>query len=178
MSYEVIKSLHIIFVVSWFAGLFYLPRLLVYHVEAQDKDEIEKIILSKQFEKMEKLLFNAIMIPAMFLTWITGLTLIYLTWWNGFGQHTWLHLKLAFVVVITIYHFYCRHIILQFKNQKFIFSGPSLRLFNEIATILLVAVVFLVVNKNAIDWMYGLLGFALFAIFIMLAVKLVKKLKS
>lgn len=178
MSYEVIKSLHIIFVVSWFAGLFYLPRLLVYHVEAQDKDEIEKNILSKQFEKMEKLLFNAIMIPAMFLTWITGLTLIYLTWWNGFGQHTWLHLKLAFVVAITIYHFYCRHIILQFKNQKFIFSGPSLRLFNEIATILLVAVVFLVVNKNAIDWMYGLLGFALFAIFIMLAVKLVKKLKS
>lgn len=178
MSYEVIKSLHIIFVVSWFAGLFYLPRLLVYHVEAQDKDEVEKNILSKQFEKMEKLLFNAIMIPAMFLTWITGLTLIYLTWWNGFGQHTWLHLKLAFVVAITIYHFYCRHIILQFKNQKFIFSGPSLRLFNEIATILLVSVVFLVVNKNAIDWMYGLLGFALFAIFIMLAVKLVKKLKS
>jgi putative membrane protein len=177
MSYEVFKSLHIIFVVSWFAGLFYLPRLLVYHVEAQDKEELERTILTKQFEKMEKLLFNAIMIPAMFLTWITGLTMIYMAWWNGFGQHTWLHLKLAFVVAITIYHFYCRHIILQFKNQKFIFSGPGLRLYNEIATILLVAVVFLVVNKNAIDWIYGLLGFALFAVFIMLAVKLVRKLK-
>lgn len=177
MSYEVIKSLHIIFVISWFAGLFYLPRLLVYHVEAQDKSELEKKILTKQFEKMEKLLFNAIMIPAMFLTWITGLTLIYLTWWSAFGQHSWLHLKLAFVVCITIYHFYCRHIILQFRKQKFVFSGPSLRLFNEIATILLVAVVFLVVNKNAIDWMYGLLGFALFAVFIMLAVKLVRKFR-
>jgi putative membrane protein len=177
MSYEVVKSLHIIFVVSWFAGLFYLPRLLVYHVEAQDKSELEKEILTKQFEKMEKLLFNAIMIPAMFLTWITGLTLIYLTWWSSFGQHTWLHLKLAFVVGITIYHFYCRHIILQFRAQIFIFSGPTLRLFNEIATILLVAVVFLVVNKNAIDWMYGLLGFALFAVFIMLAVKLVRKMR-
>jgi putative membrane protein len=177
MSYEVVKSLHIIFVVSWFAGLFYLPRLLVYHVESQDKDEIEKSILSKQFEKMEKLLFNAIMIPAMFLTWITGLSMIYMIWWDGFVQHTWLHLKLAFVVGITIYHFYCRHIVLQFRRQNFIFSGPQLRLFNEIATILLVAIVFLVVNKNTVDWMYGLLGFALFAVFIMLAVKLVRKFR-
>jgi len=177
MSYEVVKSLHIIFVVSWFAGLFYLPRLLVYHVESQDKDEIEKSILSKQFEKMEKLLFNAIMIPAMFLTLITGLSMIYMIWWDGFSQHTWLHLKLAFVVGITIYHFYCRHIVLQFRKQNFIFSGPQLRLFNEIATILLVAIVFLVVNKNAVDWMYGLLGFALFAVFIMLAVKLVRKFR-
>ncbi|MHA8051148.1 CopD family protein [Aquirufa sp. ROCK-SH2] len=177
MTYEVIKSLHIIFVVSWFAGLFYLPRLLVYHVEAQDKTDLEKEVLTKQFEKMEKLLFNAIMIPAMFLTWITGLTLIYFSWWSSFGLHTWLHLKLAFVVCITIYHFYCRHILLQFKQKHFIFTSSALRLFNEIATILLVAVVFLVVNKNAVDWMYGLLGFALFAVFIMLAVKLVRRFK-
>ena len=68
MSYTVLKSIHIIFVVSWFAGLFYLPRLLVYHAESQAKEEPEKGILSKQFEKMEKILFNAIMIPAMFLT--------------------------------------------------------------------------------------------------------------
>ncbi|MFL0161341.1 CopD family protein [Aquirufa salirivi] len=178
MIYPIIKSLHIIFVVSWFAGLFYLPRLLVYHAESQDKTEPERTILSAQFEKMQQVLFNAIMIPAMFLTWITGLSLVYLQWWDGFGQHTWLHLKLAFVVGITIYHFYCRHIILQFRRQNFIFSGPQLRLFNEIATILLVSVVFLVVGKNSLDWLYGLLGFSLFGILIMAAVKMAKRFRN
>lgn len=178
MIYPILKSLHIIFVVSWFAGLFYLPRLLVYHAESQDKAEPERNILSTQFEKMEKVLFNAIMIPAMFLTWLTGLSLIYLQWWDGFGQHTWLHLKLAFVVGITIYHFYCRYIILAFRQQNFIFSGPQLRLFNEIATILLVSVVFLVVGKNSLDWLYGLMGFTLFGILIMAAVKMAKRFRN
>jgi putative membrane protein len=178
MSYTVLKSLHIIFVVSWFAGLFYLPRLLVYHVEAQDKDEPEKSILEKQFEKMQKLLFNAIMIPAMFLTWITGLSLIYVAWLSSFASQGWLHLKLAFVVAITIYHFVCRHLILQFRKGNFLLSGPQLRLFNEIATILLVAVVFLVVAKNTLDWMYGLGGFVIFAIVIMAAVTIVKKIRT
>ncbi|MHA8064038.1 CopD family protein [Aquirufa aurantiipilula] len=178
MIYPIIKSLHIIFVVSWFAGLFYLPRLLVYHAESQDKQEPERSILSTQFEKMQKVLFNAIMIPAMFLTWITGLSLVYLQWWDGFTQHTWLHLKLAFVVGITIYHFYCRHIVYQFRQQNFMFSGPQLRLFNEIATILLVSVVFLVVGKNSLDWLYGLLGFTLFGILIMAAVKIAKRFRN
>lgn len=178
MDYSILKSLHIIFVISWFAGLFYLPRLLVYHAEAQSKEPNEKAILSVQFSKMEKLLFNAIMIPAMFLTWITGLSLIYLSWWDSFAAHTWLHLKLAFVVGITIYHFVCRHFIRQFQQGKFIISGPQLRLFNEIATILLVAVVFLVVTKNTTDLTQILLGFVIFAIVIMAAVKVVRKYRS
>lgn len=178
MDYSILKSLHIIFVISWFAGLFYLPRLLVYHAEAQSKESNEKAILSAQFSKMEKLLFNAIMIPAMFLTWITGLSLIYLSWWDSFGSHTWLHLKLTFVVGITIYHFICRHFIRQFQQGNFIISGPQLRLFNEIATILLVAIVFLVVAKNTLDMVYGLLGFVIFAIVIMAAVKVVRKYRS
>lgn len=178
MDYSILKSLHIIFVVSWFAGLFYLPRLLVYHAEAQSKESNEKAILSAQFSKMEKLLFNAIMIPAMFLTWITGLSLIYISWWDSFASHTWLHLKLAFVVCITIYHFVCRHFIRQFQQNNFLISGPQLRLFNEIATILLVAIVFLVVAKNTLDMMYGLVGFIVFAIVIMAAVKVVKKYRT
>jgi putative membrane protein len=178
MDYSILKSLHIIFVVSWFAGLFYLPRLLVYHAEAQSKEPNEKAILSAQFSKMEKLLFNAIMIPAMFLTWITGLILIYLAWWDSFASHTWLHLKLSFVVGITIYHFVCRHFIRQFQQGNFIISGPQLRMFNEIATILLVAVVFLVVAKNTLDMIYGLVGFVIFAIVIMTAVKIVRKYRT
>jgi putative membrane protein len=178
IDYSVVKSLHIIFVISWFAGLFYLPRLLVYHAEAQDKEAIEKAILSTQFIKMEKLLFNAIMIPAMFLTWITGLSLLYVAWLDTFASHTWLHIKLAFVVGITIYHFVCRYFIKQFQQGNFIISGPQLRLFNEIATILLVAIVFLVVAKNSLDMLYGLIGFVVFAIVIMAAVKVVKKYRS
>lgn len=178
MIYPIIKSLHIIFVVSWFAGLFYLPRLLVYHAESQNKQEPERTILSAQFEKMQKVLFNAIMIPAMFLTWITGLSLIYLQWLESFRQHTWLHLKLGFVVAITIYHFYCRYLIQQFRQQHFIFSGSQLRLFNEIATILLVSVVFLVVGKNSLDWLYGLIGFTVFGILIMLAVKIARRFRK
>lgn len=178
MDYSILKSLHIIFVVSWFAGLFYLPRLLVYHAEAQSKEPNEKAILSAQFSKMEKLLFNAIMIPAMFLTWITGLILIYLAWWDSFASHTWLHLKLSFVVGITIFHFVCRHFIRQFQQGNFIISGPQLRMFNEIATILLVAVVFLVVAKNTLDMIYGLVGFVIFAIVIMAAVKIVRKYRT
>ncbi|MFM1914307.1 MAG: hypothetical protein RIR51_2160 [Bacteroidota bacterium] len=178
MDYNIVKALHIIFVVSWFAGLFYLPRLLVYHSEAQEKDSKEKEILSKQFEKMEKILFIAIMIPAMFLTWITGLSLIYLGWLDDFEQQIWLHVKLGFVLIITIYHFYCRYIILEFRKGNFIYSGSFLRLFNEIATILLVGVVFLVVQKKTSGLLYSIGGFILFGIIIMLAVKLVKKLRS
>lgn len=178
MEYSIIKALHIIFVVSWFAGLFYLPRLLVYHAEAQSKTDPEKTILTKQFEKMEKILFNAIMIPAMILTWATGLIMVYLNWLDQFGQHTWLHLKLGFVFLITIYHFYNRYIILEFRKGNFIYSGNFLRFFNEIATILLVAVVFLVVQKNSTDFLYSIAGFILFGILIMLAVKIAKKLRN
>jgi putative membrane protein len=178
MDYNFLKSLHIIFVVSWFAGLFYLPRLLVYHVEAQDKEAQAKEILSKQFEKMEKLLFNAIMIPAMWLTWLTGVSMIYITWWDNFHAHGWLHLKLAFVVCITIYHFVCRHLIRKFRAAEFILRSGQLRLFNEIATILLVAVVFLVIAKNTFDMVLGIGGFIAFAIVIMAAVTIVKKIRS
>jgi putative membrane protein len=178
MDYNFLKSLHIIFVVSWFAGLFYLPRLLVYHVEAQDKDEQAREILSKQFEKMEKLLFNAIMIPAMWLTWLTGLAMIYSMWWDSFKSHGWLHLKLAFVIGITIYHFVCRHLIQKFRKSEFVLSGGQLRLFNEIATILLVAVVFLVIAKNTFDMVIGIGGFVVFAIVIMAAVQIVKKIRT
>lgn len=176
--YNILKSLHIIFVVSWFAGLFYLPRLLIYHVESQDKDAQTRDILSKQFEKMEKLLFNAIMIPAMWLTWLTGLSMVYLVYWDSFQSHTWLHLKLAFVAGITIYHFVCRYLIRKFRASEFILSSNQLRLFNEIATILLVAVVFLVIAKNTLDMLKGMGGFVIFAIVIMAAVTIVKKIRS
>lgn len=178
MEYNHIKAIHIIFVTSWFAGLFYLPRLFVYHTEANNKPEAERIILQNEYKRMQKVLFNAIMIPAMWLTVLSGITMIYWTWWDSFASHSWLHLKLAFVVGLIIYHFYCRKLILELRKDYFRFTGFQLRLYNEIATIFLFAIVFLVVLKNAIDWIWGIVGLVLFAVIIMTAVRIVKSIRE
>ena len=178
MTYEHVKAIHIIFVTAWFAGLFYLPRLFVYHIEANEKSVMERDILQKEFKKMEKILFNAIMIPAMWLTIISGTTMVYWVWWGSFAAYGWLHIKLLFVVGLIIYHFYCRKIILELRQDKFRFTGFQLRLFNEIATIFLFAIVFLVVLKNSVDWIWGLAGLLTFAIVIMLAVRIVKRIRE
>jgi putative membrane protein len=141
MEYNHIKAIHIIFVTSWFAGLFYLPRLFVYHVEANNKPEIERKILQQEYKRMQKILFNAIMIPAMWLTILSGITMVYLVWWESFEVHKWLQLKLGFVVGLIVYHFFCRKLILELRQDKYRFTGFQLRLFNEIATIFLFAIV-------------------------------------
>lgn len=176
--YNHIKAVHIIFVTSWFAGLFYLPRLFVYHTEANEKSDLERSIIQEQFKKMEKILFNAIMVPAMWFTVVSGITLVYLTWWDSFAAYGWLHLKLGFVIGLIIYHFYCRKLIMELRQDKFRFSGLQLRLFNEIATIFLFAIVFLVVLKNSVDWIWGIVGLLTFAIVIMLAVRVVKRIRE
>ena len=176
--YNHIKAVHIIFVTAWFAGLFYLPRLFVYHTEANEKPDLERSIIQEQFKKMEKILFNAIMIPAMWLTVISGVSLVWIQWWEAFSQLGWLHIKLSFVVGLIFYHFYCRKLILELRQNKFRLSGFQLRLFNEIATIFLFAIVFLVVVKNSIDWIWGIAGLLIFAIVIMSAVRIVKRIRE
>jgi len=176
MTYLHFKALHIIFVVSWFAGLFYMPRLLVYHTEAQNKADAIKEALSAEFRKMEKLLWNAIMVPAMWLTLITGTTMIYLT--PGWLSQGWMHMKLTFVFGLVGYHFFTRKLILEIQKGQFRFSSMQLRLWNEVATIFLFSIVFLVVLKNSVDWIWGVLGLIAFAIIIMSAVKIVKKIRE
>ncbi|SEJ57871.1 putative membrane protein [Dyadobacter koreensis] len=176
MTYLHFKALHIIFVVSWFAGLFYMPRLLVYHTEAQNKAEAIKEALSAEFRKMEKLLWNAIMVPAMWLTLITGATMIYLT--PGWLSQGWMHMKLTFVLGLVGYHFFTRKLILEIQKGQFRFSSMQLRLWNEVATIFLFSIVFLVVLKNSVDWIWGVLGLIAFAVIIMSAVKIVKKIRE
>ena len=178
MNYDHVKAIHIIFVTSWFAGLFYLPRLFVYHTEANEKPELERTIIQEQFQKMEKVLFNAIMVPAMWLTLISGTTLVYWVWWDSFASHGWLHLKLTFVGGLVAYHSVCRKLILELRAGKFRFTGFQLRLFNEIATIFLFAIVFLVVLRNSVDWIWGIVGLLTFAIVIMSAVRIVKSIRE
>ncbi len=172
MDYLHFKAIHIIFVISWFAGLFYLPRLLVYHREAHDKPEPDSRILKEALLKYQKLLYNAIMMPAMLLALLSGSYMIYLN--PDLLSQNWMVLKLFFVLGVIIYHFLCKKIMNEFSKSKFRFSSIQLRLWNEVATILLFAIVFLVVLKNTIDWVWAIAGLTIFAAIIMTAVKIVK----
>ncbi len=132
-----VKSLHIIFVVSWFAGLFYLPRLFVYHAQAKDAISLER------FKVMERKLYRGIMVPAMILTVASGLWL----WW-GFGfAGAWLHAKVALVLVLVVYHFWLRKLLGDFARDANRRTHVFYRWVNEAPTVLLVAIVILVVAK-------------------------------
>lgn len=174
--YLYVLSVHIIFVVSWMAGLFYSVRLFIYHTEANDRPEQEKQILQQEFIKIEHRLWNIITIPAMALTVLAGMTMIAIR--PGLLSTTWLPVKLGFVCLLLAYHFSCQRIMKQLKNGVFKFSSFQLRLWNEAATVLLVAIVFTVVLKSAVDWLYGLIGLIIFSGTIMLAVKLYKNYRQ
>ena len=139
--YLLFKSLHLIAIVSWMAGLLYLPRIFVYHVENKEKKDAENIFII-----MEKKLYFYIMYPAMILSWIFGLILISIIGFSSLA-FLWLKLKLIFVIILTIYHLYLGKCIKDLKektNQK---SSKFFRIFNEIPTILLILIVFIVIFK-------------------------------
>lgn len=174
--YRYILAVHIIFVVSWMAGLFYGVRLFIYHTEANQKDEPERSILLKEYTKITARLWSIIATPAMLLAVTAGLTMIYIV--PGWLYQPWMHVKLGFVALLLIYHFTCQRIMKQLRNGIFKRSSTQLRLWNEIATVLLVAIVFTVILKSAIDWLYGLIGLIIFSAIIMLAVKLYKNYRE
>ncbi|MDB5019151.1 MAG: hypothetical protein JWQ28_278 [Pedobacter sp.] len=168
-AYLYVLAIHIIFVVSWMAGLFYSVRLFIYHTEANERPENERVILQKEYEKIEHKLWNIITTPAMVLTLIAGITLVCIN--PDLLKMPWLHVKLAFVAGLIGYHFICQRIMKQLKRGIFTLSSFKLRLWNEVATIFLVAIVFTVVLKSAVDWVYGLMGLIVFSMVIMFAVK-------
>ena len=139
--YLLYKSLHLISVISWMAGLLYLPRIFVYH--AENSSEIKT---SEIFKIMEKKLFFYIMTPAMILSWVFGLLLIHSIGFQQLGQ-TWMLLKIVFVVILTTYHFYLGSLLNQFKLDSNKHSHKFYRYINEIPTILLILIVFVVIFK-------------------------------
>ncbi len=139
--YLLFKSLHLISVISWMAGLLYLPRIFVYHAENNSEVKISDI-----FKIMEKKLYFYIMTPAMILSWVFGLLLIHSIGFQQLGQ-TWMILKIIFVVVLTIYHFYLGKVLSQFKLDQNNRSNKFYRYINEIPTILLIFIVFVVIFK-------------------------------
>ena len=139
--YLLFKSLHLISVISWMAGLLYLPRIFVYHVENSDDKKISGV-----FKIMEKKLYFYIMTPAMILSWIFGLLLIHSVGFQQLGQ-TWMVLKIIFVIFLSLYHFYLGKTLNQFKFDQNTHSHKFYRLINEIPTILLILIVFVVIFK-------------------------------
>lgn len=172
--YLYVKAIHIIFIVTWFAGMFYIPRLFIYNTEANAKPEPDRQILQAQFAIMMKRLWYGITWPSAILTVIFG-------GWMGFlygSIPSWLALKLAFVALLYAYHFTLHKLYLQQCKQIFKYSSQQLRIWNEIATILLVAIVILVSVKQQLSALWGILGLVAFIIFILSAVKIYKHLRS
>jgi len=176
MTYLYFKAIHIIFVVSWMAGLFYTVRLFIYHTEANELPATERNILQKQYGIMESRLWNIITTPAMVLSVLAGLGMLYIN--SSLVQEGWMQLKLGFVVALLAYHFICQRMIGQFKQGIFKWSSTQLRLWNEVATILLVAIVFAVILRTALDLAYGLIGLIVLGGSIMVAVKVYKKYRT
>ncbi|MBP6039050.1 MAG: CopD family protein [Flavobacterium sp.] len=174
--YNNIKSLHLIFVITWFAGLFYIVRLFVYQIEANDKPSPEKEILQKQYKIMTYRLWYIITWPSAVLATIFALLLLHLN--PGFIEMPWMQVKLGFVVLLFIYHFKCHKIYTELQNDTVKYTSNFMRLWNEGATIILFAVVFLVILKNAINWIYGVVGIVLFSVIIMLGFKFYKRIRE
>ncbi|MEO6631664.1 MAG: CopD family protein [Mucilaginibacter sp.] len=174
--YYYILSIHIIFVVCWMAGLFYMVRLFIYHTEAQAKPEPDRAILSKQFEIMESKLWWIIATPSMYLVIAAGISMLYLA--PGWLQAPWMHVKLFFVGCLVVYHFICQNKMKQMRNGIYKWTSTQLRLWNELATLLLFAIVFLVVLKSAVNWIYGVVGIVGLSCVLLMAVKIYKNYRT
>ena len=174
--YNYIKSLHLIFVITWFAGLFYIPRIFIYHIEATKKTATEKQILTAQLKIMAKRLWFIITWPSAILAIIFGIWLLVLApYWL---EQPWMHAKLGFVALLSIYHLKTHFIFKELQADKIKYSSNFMRIWNEGATLILFAVVFLVLLKSTLNMAYGMLGLVGLAVVLMLGIKLYKKTRS
>ena len=176
MEYLYIKSLHIIFITTWFAGLFYIIRLFIYFKEAQEKPEIEKNILTVQYQLMIKRLWYIITWPSAILATTFAIWLLFLQ--PAWLQANWMQIKLVFVGLLFAYHGTCQFMYNQIEKGYLKYSSFVLRIWNEVATIILFACVFLVVLKNSFGWIFGTIGIIGVSILLMLGVKLYKNIRK
>ena len=181
MLYTVLKAVHIIFMVSYFAGIFYLVRIFVYYKDTDAFDENKKNILREQYVFMARRLWNIITVPAGVIMLLSGLTLIFLNF--GLMKTPWFHLKLTFLLGLAFYHYWCWQKVLQIKNLSgnlLPVENVKLRQANEIATFILFLVVFTVILKSMVIeyWWQLISGFIVFMLAVMLTVKLVNRKKK
>ena len=172
--YLYIKALHIIFIVTWFSGMFYIVRLFIYNTEAGEKPSPEREILLAQFRIMIRRLWLGITWPSAILTLILG------PWiWIMMGSTPdWLMVKLIFVVLLYLYHFSLHFLYREQSKGIFRFSSQKLRVWNELATLLLFVIVFLASVKQSMSWIFGLAGIISLAVILMLGIRIYKKLRA
>ena len=179
--YNYIKALHIIFVVTWFAGMFYMPRLFIYNTEVEAKSEEVKIALREQFGIMMKRLWYGITWPSAVLTLILGLSTLYHGGWNKVlldPAGSWLLIKLVFVLFLYLYHLSLHKIFKQQIRGTFAYTSQQLRIWNEVATIFLIAIVMLAVVKQSLSFVWGLVGLILFVVLLMSAIRIYKLVRA
>lgn len=174
--YNYIKSLHLIFVVTWFAGLFYIPRLFIYHIEASHKSSPEREILISQLQVMTKRLWNIITWPSAILCTIFALWMLHLN--SGLIYQSWMQVKLGFVVVLFAYHIKNHLIYKELQRNEIKYTSNYMRIWNEGATLILFAVIFLVILKSALNWIFGVVGIVVLGILLMLGIKLYKRIRE
>ena len=174
--YNYVKSLHLIFVITWFAGLFYIPRLFVYQIEAEQKEEPERSILTNQLKLMTRRLWYIITWPSAVLASLFAFVLLYLM--PAWLQQDWMLVKLGFVVLLYVYHIKCHLIFKELQNGVVKWTSNQMRLWNEGSTLILFSVIFLVIVRDAINWIYGLAGLLIFAFVLMLGFKFYKRIRD
>jgi putative membrane protein len=174
--YDYLKSLHLIFVITWFAGLFYIPRLFIYHIEANSKPKDQKEILIEQFKIMTKRLWLIITWPSAILATGFGIALFVLH--PFLLEEKYMRVKLIFVFLLILYHIKTHLIYKELQNDKINYSSNFMRYWNEGATIILFSVVFLITLKSATSWIFGVLGIIFLSLFLALGIKLYKKARN
>lgn len=178
MAFLYLKALHIIFIVTWFAGLFYAPRLFIYTMEVHEKEaEPARSILLEKLKRWMALLWWGITWPSAIITLGLGLGLIFTSSYYQ-NMPDWLWIKIAFVVGLYAYHLACHGMFKKLQRGETIWSSQKLRFWNEVATIFLFAIVFLVILKNMVSVLWGLLGLLVFTVTLMLAIGFYKKLRE
>ncbi len=177
MSYFVAKSLHIIGFVSWFAGLLYIVRLYIYDVEANERDPASRQVLHEQLRIMQRRLWYGITWPAMLATVLFGMWMVTERVMGNIPLGGWLHVKFLLLAFLIAYHLQCGRIRKQLLAGKFQWSSQRLRMWNELATLLLVAIVFDAVFKSTRNMLWGVVGLVIFGVVLMVAIRVYRRVR-
>lgn len=179
MDFRYLLALHIIFIVTWFAGMFYIVRLFIYQTEAYDKPlEAQKILLP-QYKLMSKRLWFGITWPSAVLTLCFGLSIVYTKYLQyEIAIPSWLWVKFGLVFLLYIYHFICHYFYKRLMHDRPPLSAQKLRVWNEVATIFLIAIVFLVKLQSSLSMLWGIVGLIIFTAVLMLAIRIYKKTRE
>lgn len=174
--YNYIKALHLIFVITWFAGLFYMPRLFIYHIEAEERKDEATPYLREQLKLMSRRLWFIITWPSAILAVIFAIWLLVL--FPSWLSQAWMHVKLGFVLLLILYHLRTHVIFRTLQKDDIRYTSRFMRIWNEGATLLLFAIVFLAILKNAFNWIYGLAGLLVLAVLLMLGIRLYRRIRE